>query len=103
MLHQRTILYQKTATYVAIITFDTVRVKKQFELMHNFNDSVDVLPQETEITSYLVGGIDMSVKENDSTLWSFDENVYDFIYLLGSSKELKQLFLCKIFCTFAAQ
>jgi len=68
LLHQRTILYQKTATYVAIITFDTVRVKKQFELMHNFNDSVDVLPQETEITSYLVGGIDMSVKENDSTL-----------------------------------
>jgi hypothetical protein len=36
--------------------------------MHNFNDSAEALPQETEITSYLVGGIDMSVKENDSTL-----------------------------------
>ncbi len=32
------------------------------------NDSVEVLPQETEITSYLVGGIDMSVKDNDFTL-----------------------------------
>ena len=68
------------------------------------NDSVDVLPQETEITSYLVGdGIDMAIEDNDFALWSYDENVYGFIYLLGSSKELKQLFLCKIFCTFAAQ
>jgi ribonucleoside-diphosphate reductase beta chain len=32
------------------------------------NDSVDVLPQETEITSYLVGSIDRSVKDNDFTL-----------------------------------
>ncbi len=36
--------------------------------MHNFNDSVEALPQETEITSYLVGGTDRSVKENDFTL-----------------------------------
>jgi len=29
------------------------------------NDSVEVLPQETEITSYLVGGIDMTVDDKD--------------------------------------
>jgi len=29
------------------------------------NDSVEVLPQETEITSYLVGGIDLTVDESD--------------------------------------
>jgi hypothetical protein len=36
--------------------------------MHNFNNSVKALPQDTEITSYLVGGIDMSVKDNDFAL-----------------------------------
>ena len=36
--------------------------------MRNFNDSAEALPQETEITSYLVGDIDMSIKDNDSTL-----------------------------------
>lgn len=29
------------------------------------NDSVEVLPQETEITSYVVGGIDMNAKDED--------------------------------------
>ena len=29
------------------------------------NDAVEVLPQETEITSYVVGGIDMEVKDDD--------------------------------------
>jgi ribonucleoside-diphosphate reductase beta chain len=32
------------------------------------NDSVEVLPQETEITSYLVGGIDMAIEDNDFAL-----------------------------------
>ncbi|MCK9159272.1 MAG: class Ia ribonucleoside-diphosphate reductase subunit beta [Bacteroidaceae bacterium] len=32
------------------------------------NDSVEVLPQETEITSYLVGGIDMAVNDDDFKL-----------------------------------
>lgn len=32
------------------------------------NDLVEVLPQETEITSYLVGGIDMGVENEDFTL-----------------------------------
>lgn len=36
--------------------------------MHKFNNSVEALPQETEITFYLVGGIDMSVKDNDFAL-----------------------------------
>ncbi len=29
------------------------------------NDAVEVLPQETEISSYVVGGIDMTVKDDD--------------------------------------
>jgi len=29
------------------------------------NDEVEVLPQETEISSYLVGGLDMDVAEED--------------------------------------
>jgi ribonucleoside-diphosphate reductase beta chain len=29
------------------------------------NDEVEVLPQETEISSYVVGGIDMDVKDSD--------------------------------------
>jgi ribonucleoside-diphosphate reductase beta chain len=29
------------------------------------NDTVEVLPQETEISSYVVGGIDMNVKDDD--------------------------------------
>jgi ribonucleoside-diphosphate reductase beta chain len=32
------------------------------------NDAVEVLPQETEITSYVVGGIDMEVNDNDFIL-----------------------------------
>ncbi len=32
------------------------------------NDSVEVLPQETEITSYLVGGIDLTIEDKDFEL-----------------------------------
>jgi len=33
--------------------------------MGQINDAVEVLPQETEITSYVVGGIDMEVDDSD--------------------------------------
>lgn len=32
------------------------------------NDSVEVLPQETEITSYLVGGIDLTIDDKDFSI-----------------------------------